>query len=250
MPIPHRDKQIFEAIRGKDDAPHEVKPAPLPEKPQTPEVADVPATRSEDIIRQREQLLLAQQENPVKNVEELVSPPVVSQPEPDAVDPKTVPIMAVEKPAAQPLAVEQAPKPAPVKQVIAQPEVKTKETVVAETKEEKAPVTTMKTVAGPAAVTSVFDEKEVVEKADAAPSAGGRKRAQIAALKSDAEARAMWNRIQGKYPSFTSGKNLYVERADIPGKGVFYRLQVGPFSDSAEVKGFCQSIGQSGCLVK
>lgn len=278
MPIPHRDKQVFEALRGKDDEPHAVKPAPLPEQPQTPEVATAaPVQPAEDIARQREQLL-AQKEHPTKNVEELVSPAVVpAEPVKPVVVAKPEPIkpvepapMAAAKP--EPVVKTEAPKP------IAAAPVAPKETATTTVVKEAAPTpavtarqeavpapkavsggaatshTQTKTVAGPFAVTSTFDKVSVVEeKAPAVPRAsggGGNKRAQLAALKSEAEANAMWSRIQGKYPSFTSGKSLHVERADIPGKGVFYRLQVGPFSDSAEVKQFCQSIGQSGCLVK
>lgn len=256
MPIPHRDKQVFEALRGKDDEPHAVKPAPLPEQPQAPEVATTaPVQPAEDIARQREQLL-AQKEHPTKNVEELVSPAVIPA---EPVKPVAVAQHEAPKPVA-PVVKAEAPKPvvpaapAVIKEAAPTPVVTARQQPVP-TPKAVSGTTTVKTVAGPSAVTSTFDKVSVVEdKAPVSPrasaSAGGSKRAQLAALKSEAEANAMWSRIQGKYPSFTSGKSLHVERADIPGKGVFYRLQVGPFSDSAEVKQFCQSIGQSGCLVK
>lgn len=77
----------------------------------------------------------------------------------------------------------------------------------------------------------------------------GNKSLQFAAVKSDAEARALWAKLQAKNPEL-SGYTLRVERADLQDKGIFYRVKVAGLSDSS-AQSLCGKIKARGgsCMV-
>lgn len=77
--------------------------------------------------------------------------------------------------------------------------------------------------------------EEKVEK----PTATGKSNAkiQLGAYASEKEAQDNWKKIQGKFSSL-NGKSPIIVKADITGKGTFYRLRVGA-SDKAEAKDIC-----------
>ena len=78
----------------------------------------------------------------------------------------------------------------------------------------------------------------------------GTYRIQLGAVKSDADARAEWSRLQGKFPEFLSGLSLTVEPVTIPDKGTFYRVQGGSIN-KANADTRCQGItvGGGSCIV-
>ena len=55
---------------------------------------------------------------------------------------------------------------------------------------------------------------------------------QLAAVKSEADAKTKWAKLQSMYPSLKS-MSLHVQKADLGAKGVFYRVQAGPVSADA-----------------
>lgn len=72
---------------------------------------------------------------------------------------------------------------------------------------------------------------------------------QFAAVKSDADARANWAKLQGKYPALKS-LTLRVQKVDLGPKGVFYRVQGGPVAAS-NAQSICGQVKQGGgqCIV-
>lgn len=72
---------------------------------------------------------------------------------------------------------------------------------------------------------------------------------QFAAVKSDADARANWAKLQGKYPALKS-LTLRVQKVDLGAKGVFYRVQGGPVAAS-NAQSICGQVKQGGgqCIV-
>ena len=64
------------------------------------------------------------------------------------------------------------------------------------------------------------------EKSVAAGSAAGSMKVQLAALRSRQEAQTMWSRLSARHRDLLGGKKYQVVRADIAGKGTFYRLRV------------------------
>ncbi|OAB56600.1 hypothetical protein AY599_23960 [Leptolyngbya valderiana BDU 20041] len=75
--------------------------------------------------------------------------------------------------------------------------------------------------------------------------------AQIAAFRSEADARADWTRFSRAFPDLAAGKNADIQRADLGDRGVYYRLRINGFATREAANAFCgtlQTRGQA-CLV-
>ena len=74
---------------------------------------------------------------------------------------------------------------------------------------------------------------------------------QLGAVRNQAEAQAEWKRISQRMPDVLGGQQPVARRADLGAKGIYYRLQTGPFPDRSSAIRACEQIrtrGQ-GCLV-
>ncbi|MFC3677467.1 SPOR domain-containing protein [Ferrovibrio xuzhouensis] len=82
-------------------------------------------------------------------------------------------------------------------------------------------------------------------------SPGGSAKVQLASLKDQADAQATWNRLQKKFPELLNGLTPSYEKVEIPNKGAFVRLQVGPLKDRAAAQSLCQQLAakNQGCIV-
>ena len=91
-------------------------------------------------------------------------------------------------------------------------------------------------------------EPKAEEKPQAKP-ASGSSYIQLAAVKSEAEAKQKWAKLQSQYPAL-SGFELRVQKADLGAKGIFYRVQAGPAA-TADAQAACAKIkNQKGdCLL-
>jgi cell division septation protein DedD len=90
------------------------------------------------------------------------------------------------------------------------------------------------------------------EPAAAQPVPSGNWVVQLASLKSDAAARAEWSSSKTKYAPHLNGFNYRVERVDLGDKGIFYRLQAGPTTET-RARQLCAEIKKTnpdGCIVK
>ncbi len=76
-------------------------------------------------------------------------------------------------------------------------------------------------------------------------------RVQIASTKSEGLAQREWNDQVSKYPDVLSNLSLTVQRAVVKNRGVFYRVQGGPFSDRDSADSVCRALKSRGqdCLV-
>jgi hypothetical protein len=74
---------------------------------------------------------------------------------------------------------------------------------------------------------------------------------QVAAQKSEEEAQASYRGIQTKYASVLGGREPVIRRKDLGSKGVFYGVQVGPFSREDAVQ-LCNSLKSAGasCMIQ
>ncbi|MCC7017673.1 MAG: SPOR domain-containing protein [Rhodospirillales bacterium] len=74
---------------------------------------------------------------------------------------------------------------------------------------------------------------------------------QIAAVREPERAEAEWNRLVRQHPETLRGLKLFVARADLGDKGVFWRLRAGPFPDETAAKNRCAELAKRkvGCLV-
>ena len=64
-------------------------------------------------------------------------------------------------------------------------------------------------------------------------------RVQLAALRSEAEAKETWERLQRSYPGLLSTLQAQVTRTDTASRGVYYRLQAGPLSEKILAEMLC-----------
>ena len=74
---------------------------------------------------------------------------------------------------------------------------------------------------------------------------------QLAALRDDQAARSEWRRIQGRHSQVLGAMAAHFERVDIPGKGMFTRIQAGPFASAAAAESACANLKAAGqgCFV-
>jgi cell division septation protein DedD len=86
--------------------------------------------------------------------------------------------------------------------------------------------------------------------ATVAPTPGGRFRIQLAALRTDEQARAEWNRLQRQHRDVLGSLTLNVSRIDQGDRGTFYRIQAGPL-DEAKARQSCDTLKQRnlGCIL-
>jgi SPOR domain len=106
-------------------------------------------------------------------------------------------------------------------------------------------------VANPGA-TNTASTGATLPTAEDTPTAAGNYRIQLAATKSEAAAEATWNRLTIKYQDILASLSLHVEKTDLGAKGIYYRVQAGPFSEKAAAKDVCVKLKAKGqqCLVK
>jgi cell division septation protein DedD len=74
---------------------------------------------------------------------------------------------------------------------------------------------------------------------------------QLSSQKTEAEAQAVFRSLQAKFPNELGDRQPLIKRADLGGKGVVYRTQVGPFPSAQEANRFCAGYKAAGgqCFV-
>jgi len=75
---------------------------------------------------------------------------------------------------------------------------------------------------------------------------------QLFSGKSETEARDQFIALQGKYQDLLGNRQPIIRRADLGERGVFYRVQVGPFATSELANQFCEELKNSGgkCVIQ
>jgi cell division protein FtsN len=81
------------------------------------------------------------------------------------------------------------------------------------------------------------------------PSSGGFYM-QIASLPSEAEAQKTYNSMSAKFGSVIGGRGVDIKRAEVAGKGTYYRVRI-PAGDRSEAAALCERFRAAGgsCLV-
>ncbi len=76
-------------------------------------------------------------------------------------------------------------------------------------------------------------------------------RIQLAAVKTPEEAQKEWTRLRHALGDALGGLSLTVEGVDLGAKGIFHRIQAGPFPDKAAAAAKCTAIKalKQDCLV-
>ncbi|WP_420131232.1 SPOR domain-containing protein, partial [Rhodopseudomonas sp.] len=75
---------------------------------------------------------------------------------------------------------------------------------------------------------------------------------QISSQRSEADAKASYRALQGKFPSVLGSRPPLIKRADLGSKGVYYRAMVGPFGTPDEAQQVCGNLKSAGgqCVVQ
>lgn len=89
------------------------------------------------------------------------------------------------------------------------------------------------------------------QKAAATPATTGDFRIQMASLREENKAAAEWKRLSSKNKDLLGNLQMFVQRTEIEGKGVYYRLQAGPLADAKAAEKLCADLKQRnvGCLI-
>jgi hypothetical protein len=77
------------------------------------------------------------------------------------------------------------------------------------------------------------------------PAAHGKAGIQLAAVGSEADARAEWQRLQKRYPAVLAGHQLAIGKTELNGK-TFWRVRTGGFPDLAQAKSACEKVKTKG----
>lgn len=75
---------------------------------------------------------------------------------------------------------------------------------------------------------------------------------QVSSQRSDADARASFRTLQGKYPAVLGSRDVVVRRIDLGSRGVYYRAMVGPFASASEASQICSDLKSNGgqCVIQ
>lgn len=65
---------------------------------------------------------------------------------------------------------------------------------------------------------------------------------QIAAVKSESRAKDEWNRLQSRHVELLGDMNLMLQRVELGDRGVFFRMQTGPFPNKTTAQDMCQQL--------
>jgi cell division septation protein DedD len=101
-------------------------------------------------------------------------------------------------------------------------------------------------VSAPAATRPPAPPVATAQPAPAAAAGGSGYRIQLAALRSDEEARATWKRLQSRHRELLGNRQPNIVRTELGGLGTFYRVQLGPFADKASSQELCKTFKAGG----
>jgi len=62
---------------------------------------------------------------------------------------------------------------------------------------------------------------------------------QIASVKSEAQARRAWTRLQRQHPDLLGGLDLVLQSVDLGTRGTFHRIRAGPLPNKATAEDLC-----------
>ena len=85
-----------------------------------------------------------------------------------------------------------------------------------------------------------------------APAGNGSYLVQVSSQRSEADAQAAFRSIKSKYSSVLGDRQPVIRRADLAGRGTYYRAMVGPFSTRDQAVQLCSSLKAAGgdCVVQ
>ena len=236
MKFPNQDKTVFETFSATGSTPPKVERIMPP--PEEPMPKNIDASETQTWINDK-----------IKKEEAASVEDVVKKPDAQAVDAQAPAPRIIEVPPATIKATKPDDIVTHVKKPVAEaasPAVKSEPEPAIVAAKEPAKEPALQEKAKPVATS---DAKPAAKPSPAAtspgaskPVASGNQRIQLGAYGSEAEAKAAWSKMQAKFPEL-KGKTVYVVKADLGAKGIFYRLRAGGFGDA---KAFCAGLSAKG----
>lgn len=235
--FPHQDKSVYNIVSGeeKEGEAKVEQILPAPEQPIKRPDVETKTWMNDNLKQDKIAKTDAERLKEAKEQVEVETAPVAEE----AVAEETV--------AEETVAAEPAPAPAITPAVKAETPVVEQKAEPAEKAPEAAPKV-VETKPQPPLKAPVKVEAQAVPKPQVkadVKTASGPAKLQLGAVKSEADARAQWQKIKAKHPVLAS-KSLQVESVSIPGKGTLYRIQAAGFASKAEAKAACSNISAAG----
>lgn len=224
MRIVNRDKRVYDAISGKDNADYS-KPEnilPAPEKP-IPREQIAALNSSKPLIQNKDT-----ENSDIANIEPSAAAP---KPDFDYVKEK-------EDKLGDNTDTSEDNKAAESKEVVRDGQDKKRKeegSVTKLTQQDVKEVTTSD-------ITDV-KMKKINVKTEARKSPSGY-RIQLGSYRSMGDAEISWKNLKKKFPKITKDVDYYIEKADLGAKGVFYRLQFAGFESEKDARKTCQTLMQ------
>jgi len=235
--IPHQDVQVYQSLdksAPKDQVEHLL---PMPETPQATKPVPMPKDKAVDAVTQTENLMSSENSTPTKVVT------TVSQDKASAPIPAAAPVAAVSKD------VSAVPKPreaSPPIEPVTQP-TKTVKTTVAPVTAAKPSAPTIEDVINDVTHPAPATSKTTTS---ATASSFGQSVIQLAALPDQSAANSLMQKLQAQHENVLGAAKLRLVKADLGAKGIYYRIQSQPISDSS-AKNICAQLKdkKAGCIL-
>ena len=233
LDIPNRDKLVYDRLESLPPPPRAENLLPRPEAPLLPPSA--PAGRPTAAA-------------PGKTAEaKTPEPPKPAKP-PKTIAAHNVPKIERPKPVRAAVVKKPVPPPAP-------PAIKFEFKVAAAAPAKSAPPPAPPAKKTKPKVAAATPAKPVASAsksaAPAAGTAGNGYRVQLAAVRSNKDARREWTRLRTRHSDLLGRLRHSVVRADLGDKGIYYRLRAGPLENKAAARTLCGKLTKIkvGCLV-
>jgi hypothetical protein len=84
------------------------------------------------------------------------------------------------------------------------------------------------------------------------PAGNGSYLVQVSSQRSEADAQSAFRNIKSKYSSVLGDRQAVIKRAELAGKGTYFRAMVGPFTTRDQAIQLCSSLKAAGgdCVVQ
>ncbi len=245
------DKGLGEKLVSREEQPVAITPQPNDQAPQSAmPSSSMPPAQGSGVVGSEPKKVRTIAIRPDQGT----SDPAAAQPPPPTAAPAPVRVIATAKPAqparaaSNPLpAAEATAEPTPRQ---ASPRAPAQSAEAAAPRSANAPLS-LNPDASPARAPARAAVPAAAPVAAPAASGGGSYLVQVSSQRSEAEAQAAFQALQGKFPGQLGGKQPVIRKVDLGEKGTFYRALV-PAGSSGEAAELCSGMKAAGgsCLVQ
>ena len=258
MAIPNRDSTLFDQMSGAETTSgSDIKPqvenllaaAKDTAKQEIAKPVEETVKQAKTAVKDAQADLKAEAEKAVKDVENILQKAKDAVPQPSQADLASVPAKKGTPPS-------QYTKPEKLHPAGSSPETLAFVRSVLEQSSEDntdnpAPAPSKTAIVPELPVKAAPEAPNAVSTATATPNAALTHFIQLSSIRDAARADDQWSKLQSQYSAQLSGAQHRVEKKDLGAKGIYYRIQAGPFTkaDAAAKCDAIKSITPSGCYI-